>query len=153
MTPADTLAAITAVGLAIIIGPRTRVDPIVAYQLAVIDVERPEIATLEASLRLRGWREDDIGSSLLWRLDRARMAVHIAEERLLELYGMPRLSTATAPDVEPRTCESCDRPGDADKFQAYERDEVDDYVCDECLAVQQETADWDRCNADAYRYR
>jgi hypothetical protein len=89
-------AAITAVGLAVIASPQTTVDPAVAYQLAVIDVARPEIAKLEADLDRRGWLMNDTGTWLAWRLDRARMEVHIAEERLLDLYGMPRRSWADA---------------------------------------------------------
>lgn len=60
--------------------------------------------------------------------------------------------TTTEPDAEQRTCEACDRRADADQFRAYEAGEVDDPICDECLAAQQETADWDRYNAAAYYY-
>lgn len=84
------LAAITAVGVAVITAPTPALDPSVAYQLRVIDECRPSIAKLQRALDLRGWRQDDTGASLLWQLERDRQALHIAEERLLDLYGMPR---------------------------------------------------------------
>ena len=59
----------------------------------------------------------------------------------------------TAPDAEQLTCEACERTADADQFQAYEAGVCDDPICDECLAVQQDAADWDRYNAAAYYYR
>jgi hypothetical protein len=65
----------------------------------------------------------------------------------------PTDTPTTAPDAELLTCEACPLTGDADKFQAYTFGEVDDPICDECLAVQQDTADWDRYNAAAYYYR
>jgi hypothetical protein len=55
--------------------------------------------------------------------------------------------------AEQLVCEACDRTADTDAFQAYEFGEVDDCVCDECLAVQADTAQWDRYNAAAYYHR
>lgn len=86
------VAAITAAGLAVITGAIPTADRAVAYQLSVIDETRPEVAKLEADLDRRDWLMNDTGASLLWRLDRARMAVHIAEERLLDLYRAQRCS-------------------------------------------------------------
>jgi hypothetical protein len=62
------------------------------------------------------------------------------------------LTTATS-DAEQRTCEACERVADADQFRAFEADEIDDCVCDECLAVQRDAADADECNRLAYYYR
>ena len=88
------IAAVTAVGVAVITAPTPVLDPSVAYQLQIIDECRPAIANLERALNMRRWRQDDIGTSMLRQLELDRQAVHIAEERLLDLYGMPRL-TAT----------------------------------------------------------
>jgi hypothetical protein len=84
------LAAVTVAGLAAIVAPPTALDPAVAYQLSVIDQCRPEIARLAADLNRRGPRMNDASGSLAWQLEREQQALHIAEERLLDLYGMPR---------------------------------------------------------------
>jgi hypothetical protein len=48
-------------------------------------------------------------------------------------------------------CEACGKTADADdEFRAYVFGEIDDPICDECLAVQADTAQWDRHNAAAY---
>jgi hypothetical protein len=69
-------------------GPALSNDPAVAYQLTVVDECRPAIAALRAKLDRRATWADDISVSLLWRLERERMALHIAEERLLDLCGV-----------------------------------------------------------------
>jgi len=61
------------------------------------------------------------------------------------------MTTTDATDLY--TCEACDRRADLDEFQAYEAREIDDPICDECLAVQADTARWDAYNAAAYYYR
>jgi hypothetical protein len=75
----------------------TTVDPAVAYQLTVIDECRPAIAALRAKLDRRANWADDISVSLLWQLERAKTALHIAEERLLDLHGMSARSTTARP--------------------------------------------------------
>jgi hypothetical protein len=60
---------------------------------------------------------------------------------------------ATEPDADLYTCEACDRCRDADKFRGYQAGECNAPICDECLAVQADTGDWDRYNAAAYYYR
>jgi uncharacterized protein CbrC (UPF0167 family) len=53
--------------------------------------------------------------------------------------------------AEQLTCEACDRTADADdEFRAYVFGEVDDQICDECLAVQADTAQWDAFDRAAY---
>lgn len=91
-----TALQIFAIGLAAIVAPPAVTDPAVTYQLQIIDECRPEAAALETRLNQRNWRMDDIGTDLLWRLDRARQALHIAEERLLDLYKMPRRTAVCA---------------------------------------------------------
>jgi hypothetical protein len=88
-------------------------DPAIAYQLTVIDECRPAIAALRAKLDRRANWADDISASLLWRLEREQMALHIAEERLLDLYGASARSRTVealpvrrpganlAPDLDP----------------------------------------------------
>lgn len=60
---------------------------------------------------------------------------------------------STTADAEQLTCEACPRVSDSDDFRAFTFGEVEDPICDECLDVQREAADADRCNADAYYYR
>ena len=141
------LATITAAGLAVIVGP-PGIDPAAAHQLDVIDETRPEIAALEAAQERRGWRMDDMGEALLWPLERARMTVHIAEERLLELYGMER-----RPADDLITCESCPAT-DPDDFTTFEAGETwGDQICNHCLYEHAATRASDRANADAYYCR
>jgi hypothetical protein len=65
----------------------------------------------------------------------------------------PADTLTTTPDTGLLTCEACERTADPDAFRAFEADEIDDCVCDECLAVQRDAAQWDAYNAAAYYYR
>jgi hypothetical protein len=58
-----------------------------------------------------------------------------------------------ADTVELLVCEACGKRADDRAFRAWAHGEVDDQICDECLAVQADTAQWDRHNAAAYYHR
>jgi hypothetical protein len=70
----------------------------------------------------------------------------------LELPAQPVMAAADEP-AELLTCEACERRADDRAFVAWKHGEIDDQICDECLAVQQDTARWDAYNAAAYYHR
>lgn len=62
-------------------------------------------------------------------------------------------TTDTLPDTDLYTCEACSVTADADDFRAYDAQEIDDPICDECLAVHRDAAAADESNRLAYYYR